>query len=195
MCSPLVTQCLDEPSASLLPAAPLPTRPRPCARHEYHRRKLRSTLTVPCVGAPTAMAGAERLSGAAARLRHRPPEPSSPVKAIEVHTAAPMALPLDAPTSRAHRQGPRASPTRRARTAASTERGDRVDLRALALRPSGPSLDSVPCPYVPCLRLSAAVTISLGVCVGEVTQGIDFSPFRLHTKEGVDSQSTMIVDV
>eukprot|EP00966_Prymnesium_polylepis_P257087 5939049-Prymnesium_polylepis.1 len=32
------------------------------------------------------MAGAERLSGAAARLRHRPLEPSSPVKAIEVHT-------------------------------------------------------------------------------------------------------------
>jgi hypothetical protein len=31
--------------------------------------------------------------------------------------------------------------------------------------------------------------------LGEVTRGIDFSPFRLHTKEGVDSQSTMIVDV
>ena len=171
MCSPLVTQCLDDPSASLLPAAPLPTRPRPCARHEYHRRKLRSTLTVPCVGAPTAMAGAERLSGAAARLRHRPPEPSSPVKAIEVHTAAPMAMPRDAPTSRAHRQGPRASAladlpssTHRRVDGEGRSRGDRVDLRALALRPSGPSLDSVPCPYVPCLRLSAAVTVSLGVC-------------------------------
>ena len=181
MCSPLVTQCLDEPSASLLPAAPLPTRPRPCARHEYHRRKLRSTLTVPCVGAPTAMAGAERLSGAAARLRHRPPEPSSPVKAIEVHTAAPMAMPLDAPTSRAHRQGPRASAL--ADPPSTHRRVDGEGRSRRSPRPRAPAIRALSrlcplslCPLSPslrrshnipgCVRAAAAAAAAAGVITG-----------------------------
>eukprot|EP00966_Prymnesium_polylepis_P156919 3626111-Prymnesium_polylepis.2 len=32
------------------------------------------------------------------------------------------------------------------------------------------------------------VRYSRSLAIGEVTRGIEFSPFRLHTKEGVDSQ-------